>query len=588
MVVALGGAAEGVRAQVDLHGCTLADNPAFGTGCSSSIAAAVPALDTATDVVVLLLGDQPGVGAATVRTLLAGRGDAPLAVCRYDDGIGHPFAFGRAVLPDLAALHGDKAVWKLLDQRSAEVVEVRVDGPGAARRRHRGGLRAAAAVRRARVGQLHSVTWTGGGRRGRGTPAASIASRRVRRGREPQQRPRPRSRPAVRRGCRRTRGPGRGCPPRARGRACPSRSAPRTTWPSASISPRPARTSSSASSSLGWQATGRGQQRVGQPALLLGALLDAARPGVPPLGEQVAPATRPVRLPTAPGGHQHPLVAQERHDVEAAPATAGAAGRPGSRRPPAPRAGRASRSGSPRCSSTRVPGERRVKASTSAPGRVLVEGRASRRPAARRRAAGGRDLAPGPLGQPDDLVGVRGEPPAARGQRDPARRRARPAGRRGRCAGPRSPRDTAGSLTPSSSAAARIEPSRATSAKARSWLNVTGQGARVPNRWLISTIDTASAVSQGPTARPTSVGRAAWRHRADPRTLRLRPRRERRARAGPAGAARPRVPRRRRRPQPAADDEAAAGPARVAHRHQRPRRARLRPRGRRPAARRAR
>jgi molybdenum cofactor cytidylyltransferase len=28
------------------------------------------------------------------------------------------------VLPDLLRLHGDKAVWKLLDQRAAEVVEV--------------------------------------------------------------------------------------------------------------------------------------------------------------------------------------------------------------------------------------------------------------------------------------------------------------------------------------------------------------------------------------------------------------------------------------------------------------------------------
>ncbi len=129
VVVALGGAADGVREQVDLRGCTLADNPAFSTGCSSSIAAAVPALLPTTDVVVLLLGDQPGVTARTVRTLLAGRGDAALAVCRYDDGIGHPFAFGRAVLPDLQGLHGDKAVWKLLDQRSAEVVEVRVAGP---------------------------------------------------------------------------------------------------------------------------------------------------------------------------------------------------------------------------------------------------------------------------------------------------------------------------------------------------------------------------------------------------------------------------------------------------------------------------
>ncbi len=128
LVVALGGAGDEVRERVDLTGVEVADNPAFSTGCSSSIAAAVPALRPDTDVLVLLLGDQPGVSAETVHRLLAGRGDAPLAVCRYDDGVGHPFAFDRQVLPDLLRLHGDKAVWKLLDQRAAEVVEVRIDG----------------------------------------------------------------------------------------------------------------------------------------------------------------------------------------------------------------------------------------------------------------------------------------------------------------------------------------------------------------------------------------------------------------------------------------------------------------------------
>ena len=59
-----------------------------------------------------------------MRGLLAGRGDAPLAVCRYDDGRGHPFAFGRAVFGELAELHGDKGVWKLLDRHAAAVAEV--------------------------------------------------------------------------------------------------------------------------------------------------------------------------------------------------------------------------------------------------------------------------------------------------------------------------------------------------------------------------------------------------------------------------------------------------------------------------------
>ena len=127
-LVALGGSADRVRATVDLDGFDVVVNEAFGSGCSSSIAAAVGAVDPRCEVLVLLLGDQPGVTVPVVSALLAGRGDAPLAVCRYEDGRGHPFAFGRPVFADLAGLHGDKAVWKLLDRRAGDVTEVPVEG----------------------------------------------------------------------------------------------------------------------------------------------------------------------------------------------------------------------------------------------------------------------------------------------------------------------------------------------------------------------------------------------------------------------------------------------------------------------------
>jgi molybdenum cofactor cytidylyltransferase len=129
LLVALGGAAEEVRGAADLRGAQVIVNDAYGTGCSSSIAAALAAVDPRCDVLVLLLGDQPGVTPETVRALVAGRGGAPLAVCRYDDGRGHPFAFGRPVFGELAQLHGDKAVWKLLDRRPRDVAEVAVPGP---------------------------------------------------------------------------------------------------------------------------------------------------------------------------------------------------------------------------------------------------------------------------------------------------------------------------------------------------------------------------------------------------------------------------------------------------------------------------
>jgi molybdenum cofactor cytidylyltransferase len=128
LVVAIGGSADEVRATVDLAGTDVVVNDAYGTGCSSSIAAALDVLDPRCEVMVLMLGDQPGVSSATVEALIAGRQDAPLAVCRYDDGRGHPFAFARETFADLGDLHGDKGVWRLLDRRADDVVEVPIAG----------------------------------------------------------------------------------------------------------------------------------------------------------------------------------------------------------------------------------------------------------------------------------------------------------------------------------------------------------------------------------------------------------------------------------------------------------------------------
>jgi molybdenum cofactor cytidylyltransferase len=129
LLVAVGGDSEKVRSRVDLRGAEVVVNPGFEVGCSSSIAVAMGALDWRATTLVLMLGDQPGVVPATVRVLLAARGDAPIAVCRYQDGRGHPFAFGHEVFDDLRSLRGDKAVWGMLEERPDEVEEVPVAGP---------------------------------------------------------------------------------------------------------------------------------------------------------------------------------------------------------------------------------------------------------------------------------------------------------------------------------------------------------------------------------------------------------------------------------------------------------------------------
>ncbi|GAA2142658.1 NTP transferase domain-containing protein [Nocardioides koreensis] len=128
VVVALGGAADEIRDRVDLEGVDVVVNPDFGDGCATSIRTALARVRDDAAGVVLLLGDQPGVTAATIAALVAGAAGHAVGVCEYDDGPGHPLWFDRAMFATLTALHGDKAVWKLVDA-GEDVARVRVAGP---------------------------------------------------------------------------------------------------------------------------------------------------------------------------------------------------------------------------------------------------------------------------------------------------------------------------------------------------------------------------------------------------------------------------------------------------------------------------
>ena len=127
VVVALGGAADEVRAQVDLGDVDVVVNPEFGEGCATSIRSGLDHVHPAMHGLVLLLGDQPGVTVDAIRVLAdAARGHA-VGVCSYDDAPGHPLWFDRSMFATLRALHGDKAVWKLVE---ADDDVVRVPVPG--------------------------------------------------------------------------------------------------------------------------------------------------------------------------------------------------------------------------------------------------------------------------------------------------------------------------------------------------------------------------------------------------------------------------------------------------------------------------
>jgi molybdenum cofactor cytidylyltransferase len=128
LIVTLGGAVDRVRTAVSLNDVEVVTVDDFGSGCSSSLRVALTLVNPQASGIVLLLGDQPGVSPLTVERLLTCAA-APIAVCRYDDGIGHPFWLSRDVFGELSLLHGDKGVWKLIESGRFTVVEVPVAGP---------------------------------------------------------------------------------------------------------------------------------------------------------------------------------------------------------------------------------------------------------------------------------------------------------------------------------------------------------------------------------------------------------------------------------------------------------------------------
>ena len=114
VVVVTGGDAPFVPGRAEV-----ADNRGYDTGgCAASLLAGLDAAGDGCDAIVLLLGDMPGVDAGIVdHVVTAWRGNPTwAAVTAYDDGIGHPFVFSADAFGELRALHGDKAVWKIVDR----------------------------------------------------------------------------------------------------------------------------------------------------------------------------------------------------------------------------------------------------------------------------------------------------------------------------------------------------------------------------------------------------------------------------------------------------------------------------------------
>ncbi|MFE7352067.1 NTP transferase domain-containing protein [Streptomyces sp. NPDC057543] len=103
--VVLGAAADEVRARADLTDCPVTVNPGWAEGMGSSLRAGLGALaGTETDAALVLLVDQPGIGAdAVARVRSAYRSRRSLVAASYDGERGHPVLFGADRWADVAA-----------------------------------------------------------------------------------------------------------------------------------------------------------------------------------------------------------------------------------------------------------------------------------------------------------------------------------------------------------------------------------------------------------------------------------------------------------------------------------------------------
>jgi molybdenum cofactor cytidylyltransferase len=129
VVVVLGRASEELRGSVGFGRATVVENTAYGTGCASSLLAGMDAAGEDCEALMLLLGDQPGVKPEFIDSVLAEwRSLRPWAcVTSYGGELGHPFVFARETFGDLRGLHGDKAVWKLIEAYPERVRRVEIE-----------------------------------------------------------------------------------------------------------------------------------------------------------------------------------------------------------------------------------------------------------------------------------------------------------------------------------------------------------------------------------------------------------------------------------------------------------------------------
>ena len=134
VLLVLGHAREDILARVTLGRTQPVTNVEFSEGCAASYRAGLAAADPRAQGVMILLSDQPGIDTEAIERVAAAWRALPhvgplILTASYQGKPGHPLLFDRQLFPQLAALHGDKAAWKLVDQHPERVRAIEMNRP---------------------------------------------------------------------------------------------------------------------------------------------------------------------------------------------------------------------------------------------------------------------------------------------------------------------------------------------------------------------------------------------------------------------------------------------------------------------------
>jgi molybdenum cofactor cytidylyltransferase len=127
VVVVLGSGAEEIAGAVDLHGAEPLVCERWREGMAEPLKTGIDAVSDL-DAAVVLLGDQPLVGAAAIERVIGARRRGAIAVrATYGGEPSHPVLLERRLFADVAMLSGDAGARHLLAERADAVVEVFCD-----------------------------------------------------------------------------------------------------------------------------------------------------------------------------------------------------------------------------------------------------------------------------------------------------------------------------------------------------------------------------------------------------------------------------------------------------------------------------